>query len=82
MEVKKITEEQLKNINTQQNTLTNLLTKVGVIEVEKRNLTDYIKKVSEDIEQTKKELEEEYGSVNINLTTGEISPIEKCEDCE
>tara|TARA_Y100001937_G_scaffold90756_1_gene122881 strand:+ start:651 stop:899 length:249 start_codon:yes stop_codon:yes gene_type:complete len=82
MEVKKITEEQLKNINTQQNTLTSLLTKVGVIEVEKRNLTDYIKKVSEDIEQTKKELEEEYGSVNINLTTGEISPIEKCEDCE
>ena len=82
MEAKKITEEQLKNINTQQNTLTSLLTKVGVIEVEKRNLTDYIKKVSEDIEQTKKELEEEYGSVNINLTTGEISPIEKCEDCE
>ena len=82
MEAKKITEEQLKNINTQQNTLTSLLTKVGVIEVEKRNLTDYIKKVSEDIEQTKKELEEEYGSVNINLTTGEISPIEKCKDCE
>ena len=82
MEVKKITEEQLKTINTQQNRLTSLLTRVGVIEVEKRNLTDHIKKASEDIEQTKKELEEEYGSVNIDLTTGEISPIEKCEDCE
>ena len=80
MEVKKITEEQLKTINTQQNRLTSLLTRVGVIEVEKRNLTDHIKKASEDIEQTKKELEEEYGTVNINLQDGTITPIQSNDE--
>lgn len=80
MEVKKITDDQLKKITGQQNKLTQLLTNVGVLEVQKRNLTSDIKKLSEEIEQTKKELEEEYGTVNINLQDGTITPIQSNDE--
>ena len=80
MEVKKITDDQLKKITDQQNKLAQLLTNVGVLEVQKRNLTSDIKKLSEEIEQTKKELEEEYGAVNINLQNGTITPIESNDE--
>ncbi len=80
MEVKKITDHQLKKVNDQQSKLTQLLSNIGVLEVQKQNLASDIKKLGEEIEQTKKELEEEYGSVNIDLKTGEFTPIEKNED--
>jgi len=56
MEVKKITDDQLKKISDQQNRLTQLLTNVGVLEIQKTTLTSDIKKLGEEIEQTKKEL--------------------------
>jgi len=80
MEVKKITDDQLKKVSDQQNKLTQLLTNIGVLEVQKRNLTSNVKILSEEIEQTKKELEEEYGSVNINLQDGTITPIESNDE--
>ena len=36
----------------------------------------------EEIEATKVELEEEYGSINIDLKTGEYTIIEKEDDSE
>tara|TARA_R100001510_G_scaffold6361_1_gene5000 strand:- start:833 stop:1075 length:243 start_codon:yes stop_codon:yes gene_type:complete len=80
MEVKKITDDQLKKISDQQNRLTQLLTNVGVLEIQKTTLTSDIKKLGEEIEQTKKELEEEYGAVNINLKDGTITPIESKDE--
>jgi len=80
MEVKKITDDQLKKVSDQQNKLTRLLTNIGVLEVQQRNLTSDVKTLSEEIEQTKKELEEEYGSVNINLQDGTITPIESNDE--
>ena len=80
MEVKKITDDQLKKISDQQSKLTQLLTNIGVLEVQKTTLTSDIKKLGEEIEQTKKELEEEYGAVNINLQDGTITPIESNDE--
>tara|TARA_Y100000114_G_scaffold143860_1_gene151827 strand:- start:531 stop:773 length:243 start_codon:yes stop_codon:yes gene_type:complete len=80
MEVKKITDDQLKKVSDQQNKLTRLLTNIGVLEVQQRNLTSDVKTLSEEIEQTKKELEEEYGAVNINLQDGTIKPIESNDE--
>ncbi len=80
MEVKKITDDQLKKVSDQQNKLTRLLTNIGVLEVQQRNLTSDVKTLSEEIEQTKKELEEEYGAVNINLQDGTITPIESNDE--
>ena len=78
--MKKITDDQLKKITDQQQQLSRLLNNIGVIEIQKHNIASEVKILSNDIEQTKKELEEEYGSVNIDLKTGEFKPIEKNED--
>ena len=78
--MKKITDDQLKKITDQQQQLSRLLNNIGVLEIQKHNIASEVKILSNDIEQTKKELEEEYGSVNIDLKTGEFTPIEKIED--
>ena len=78
--MKKITDDQLKKITDQQQQLSRLLNNIGVIEIQKHNIASEVKILSNDIEQTKKELEEEYGSVNIDLKTGEFTSIEKNEN--
>ena len=78
--MKKITDDQLKKITDQQQQLSRLLNNIGVLEIQKHNIASEVKILSNDIEQTKKELEEEYGSVNIDLKTGEFTSIEKNED--
>ena len=70
----------MKKITDQQQQLSRLLNNIGVLEIQKHNIASEVKILSNDIEQTKKELEEEYGSVNIDLKTGEFTPIEKNED--
>lgn len=76
----KIKEEQLKKVTEQQQALTNLLARIGVLEIEKLNLSSDIKKLESEVEQTKKELEEEYGKVSINLADGTYEKIEDKED--
>ena len=76
-EIKKITDEQLEKVNKQQNELSDLLRSLGVLDVQKQNIHQKVNELSKVIEETKKELEEEYGSVNINLKDGSYSDIEK-----
>ena len=76
-----ITEKQLKTVNDQQNELSNHLRNVGVLEVQKSNIMNLVEEVSKKVEATKKELEEEYGQINIDLTDGSYTEIEK-EDAE
>ena len=76
-----ITEKQLKTVNDQQNELSNHLRNVGVLEVQKANVLGQIEEVSKKIETTKKELEDEYGQINIDLKDGSYTEIEK-EDAE
>jgi|TARA_R110000823_G_scaffold80312_1_gene182837 hypothetical protein len=76
-----ITEEQLKNVQEQQAKLTEGLRTLGVLDVQKQNVHGQIAELSKEIEATKKELEEEYGQVNIDLKDGSYVEIEK-EDAE
>ena len=76
-----ISEEQLKTVTEQQNELSNHLRNVGVLEVQKANVLGQIEEVSKKIETTKKELEDEYGQINIDLKDGSYTEIEK-EDAE
>ncbi len=78
---KKIKEEQFKLITAQQTQLNELLRSVGVLEVQKMNAHTRIDKLSTEIEVTKKELEDEYGSINIDLKDGSYTEIKK-EDAE
>jgi len=76
-----ISEKQLKTVSDQQTKLSGFLRSIGVLDVQKQNVHSEIKKVSEEIEATKKELEDEYGQININLEDGSYTDIEK-EDAE
>ena len=74
---KMITEEQLKTISDQQSKLSALLRNIGVVEVQKQNIHSQITEISKEIEASKKELEDEYGQVNIDLKDGSYTEIEK-----
>lgn len=76
----KIKEEQLKTIQDQQKELNNLFTEIGYIETQKHNMLHRISTISQTVDEFKKELENEYGSVNINVNTGEYTEIEKEEE--
>jgi hypothetical protein len=76
----KIKEEQLKKIQEQQAAVTKILNEVGYLEANKHGLLHELAGVNESIEDFKKELEEEYGAVNINLEDGTYTAIEKEEE--
>ena len=71
----KIKEEQLKEVTEQQQKLTTVLSQMGVLEIQKLNLAQEVKNLEGEVEKTKKELEEEYGKVSINLSDGTYEPI-------
>ena len=75
-----ITEEQLKTVQDQQTKLTEGLRTLGVLDVQKQNVHGQIAELSKEIEATKKELEDEYGQVNIDLKDGSYTEIEKEDD--
>jgi hypothetical protein len=75
-----ISEEQLKTVNDQQTKLNESLRQIGILEVQKTNVSSEVLKVSKEIEETKKELEDEYGQVNIDLSDGSYTEVEKEDD--
>jgi hypothetical protein len=78
-EITKITEEQLKTIKDQQAKLQNAFIDIGYIESKKQEALQVQVNASEVLEATKKELEEEYGQVNIDLTDGSYTAIEEVD---
>ena len=76
----KIKEDQLKKIQEQQAAVTKILNEVGYLEANKHGLLHELAGVNEGIEEFKKELEKEYGAVNINLEDGTYTAIEKEEE--
>ena len=81
-QVNKITEDQLKSVTSKQGMITEMLSRVGFAEVQKMTLAIELYTLYKDMEEIKKELEKEYGPVNIDLKTGEYTKIEKEEEKE
>tara|TARA_R110000851_G_scaffold254652_1_gene407227 strand:- start:194 stop:457 length:264 start_codon:yes stop_codon:yes gene_type:complete len=73
--VNKITEEELKTIKGQQQHIQNVVFDLGSIEARKIELSDVLKQVNLTLNNTKKELEEKYGQVNIDLKDGSFKEI-------
>ena len=73
---KKITEDQLKQINESQDKLMGLVNQVGVLESQKHGLLHQVADANKELEEFKAELEEQYGAVSIDLKTGEYTKIE------
>ena len=75
--VNKISKEELDNILEQQKKLQELINQIGTLETQKHAALHKLADVNEKIGETKKELETNYGSVNINLEDGSYEPIEE-----
>lgn len=79
---KSITAEELKQIKEQQSELGTVVNQIGQLEANKHSLLHKIAGINEGIENTKKQLEEKYGSININLEDGTYTEIEKEDESE
>ena len=75
-----ITAEELKTIKEQQSELSTVVNQIGQLEANKHSLLHKIAGINEGIEDTKKQLEEKYGAININLEDGTYTEIEKEKD--
>ena len=67
----KVTKEELKEIQEKQNKINSILIEVGYIESKKHALMHELADTNVLVEQTKKELQDKYGNIDIDLTTGE-----------
>jgi predicted nucleic acid-binding Zn-ribbon protein len=74
---KKITAEQLEKIVKGQKDLQALLTNIGVVESQKHGYLHQLADVNKSVEEFKKEIEAEYGPININLEDGSYTEIVK-----
>jgi hemerythrin len=78
-EVSKITDEQLEVITKHQKDLNKSLTNIGFLETQKHSLLHEYAGIVDDIEKYKKELEDVYGAININIEDGTYTEIIKEE---
>jgi hypothetical protein len=78
-EVSKITDEQLEVITKHQKDLNKSLTNIGFLETQKHSFLHEYAGIVDDIEKYKKELEDVYGAININIEDGTYTEIEKEE---
>ena len=76
-----ITAEELKTIKEQQTELSGVINQIGQLEANKHALLHKIAGVNEGIEETKKQLEDKYGSISINLEDGSYKEVE-AEDAQ
>ena len=81
-EVKAITAEQLKAVKDQQAKMQALLIDIGFLEAKKHEVMQLQVQAAEELEATKKELEDEYGPINIDLTDGSYTVVEKEEEAK
>lgn len=72
-----ITEEQLNTLKKQQSSLNEGFRLLGSLDVQKQVIHSQINEVYRQVEETKKELEEEYGNVSIDLKDGSYTEIEE-----
>lgn len=77
--VKEITKEELQKVRDFQSKLFDLTQQIGLAETQKHATLHEIAGVNKDQDTVKKELENKYGSININLEDGTYTEPEKNE---
>jgi|TARA_B110000285_G_C14995279_1_gene548492 hypothetical protein len=73
----KIKEDQLEKVRAHQEKISKYLLDIGFIESKKHSLLHDLAEFNKEVELFKQELEQEYGSVNINLEDGTFEEIKK-----
>jgi len=71
--VKKLTKEELESIRSSVNIVNALTNQLGQMELAKANAIAQIKEAQAKVQEEQKTLEEKYGSVTIDLNTGEYT---------
>ena len=71
----KITEKELETIKEQQQKIQTVVYDLGALEAKKFEISAALKEFNEALNETKKELEEKYGQVNIDLKDGSFKEI-------
>ena len=78
--VNKIKDEELQKIVEKTKEQNELLRTIGVLETQKQGVLVQLAQSNKDLEEIKKELEDEYGQVTVNLEDGSYTEIEKEDD--
>jgi len=71
----KITDKELETIKEQQQKIQTVVYDLGALEDKKFEISAALKEFNDALNETKKELEEKYGQVNINLQDGSYEEI-------
>ena len=71
----KITKKELETVKEQQKKIQTVVYDLGALEARKFEISGALKDFTEALNATKKELEEKYGQVNINLEDGSYEEI-------
>jgi hypothetical protein len=73
----KITDEQLKQLQEQVNTINQNQLKIGSLETQKHTLIHNGVELQNQLRGIQDELEKEYGKVSVNISTGEYEEIKE-----
>ena len=73
----KIEEKELEVLHEQEKKKGAILHDLGVLETQKHSLNNIYNVIMKEQEDSKKELEEKYGKININLSDGSFTAIEE-----
>lgn len=76
----KLNKEELETLQGHVNTESKALHQIGALENQKFHLLHALNKAQEKIEEFKKELSNNYGEINIDISNGTYEPIEKKEE--
>jgi hypothetical protein len=72
---KAITKDELKKVTELQTELQSYLANIGVLEVQKAKAIYQVNMLEKDMDQVKKDIEANYGAININLSDGTYEEI-------
>ena len=73
----KITDEQLKKLQEQVNTINQNQLQIGNLETQKHTLIHNGVELQNQLREIQDELEKEYGKVTVNISTGEYEDIKE-----
>ena len=80
--VSKIEDQELKTVKEQTGKIQQCVLDLGSLEVKKAEIMQAYSGFLKELDVTKKELEEKYGQVNINLTDGSYEEVKEEEKTE
>jgi hypothetical protein len=80
--VNKIEEQELETVKKQTGKIQQCILDLGSLEVKKTEIMQAYSEFLKELDVTKKELEEKYGQVNINLQDGSYEEIKEEEKTE